>query len=281
MNDRLLTWEQAVEWLRNQPEKKGLVNDCYYDDPIEKSASRFHQSQEWQEIAHILRDSFPCRVLDIGAGRGISSYAFSMEGCAVTALEPDASPLVGSAAIKSLADKTKSSIQVIRGYGESLPFKDNSFDIVYGRASMHHAHYLKNLCNEAARVLDKGGIFITTREHVISRPQDLDIFFKSHPLQALYGGENAYLLKEYQAAIKASGLKLRKTIGPYESVINYAPVSKEEHIKNITSLFRRFMGNKASHFLASFPITVKCISMYLSRRSTLPGRLYSFIAVKP
>ncbi len=275
------TWEQSVRWLRDQPDRQNLVRDCFFDDPIEKSASRFHQSQEWREIAHILRDSLPCRVLDIGAGRGISSYAFSMEGCSVTALEPDASPLVGSAAIKSLADKTKSLIRVIQGYGESLPFKDNSFDIVYGRAVMHHAHYLRNLCNEAARVLHTGGIFITTREHVISRPQDLDIFLKSHPLQALYGGENAYLLNEYKAAIKAAGLKLNKSIGPYESVINYAPVSKDEHINNIISFFSRFIGNTASHFLVSVPLVVKYTSMYLSRKSSLPGRLYSFIAVKP
>jgi len=280
MSDRLFTWTQAVEWLRRQPEKQELVKACYYDDPIEEAALRFYHSQEWQEVFHILHDYIPCNVLDLGAGRGISSYAFSREGCTVTALEPDASPLVGSAAIKTLSERTSLVIQTVRAHGESLPFKENSFDIVYGRAVLHHTHNLNSLCHNAARVLKPGGIFIATREHVISRLQDLEIFLRSHPLHFLYCGEHAFLLKEYKKAIKSSGLKLKNVIGPYESVINYAPTSQQQFKNDIASLLTPYFGSRISKFLLNIPTILSIMGLYLSLRSTIPGRLYSFVAVK-
>ena len=274
------TWEQAVDWMRKQPDKQDLVRACYYDDPIEKSASRFHDSEEWHEIMHVLGRFLPCRVLDIGAGRGISSYAFAKQGCEVTAIEPDPSPLVGIAAIKNLTTQTGLPIKAVRGYGESLPFKGNSYDIVYGRAILHHACDLHNLCKNAARVLKPGGIFIVTREHVVSRRQDLDTFLRSHPLHFLYGGENAYLLSEYKAAIKLSGLKLLSVLGPYDSVINYAPISYKELQGTIATLLTRFTGKMLSNSLVNNPMVFQLMSFVLSLKSQTPGRLYSFIAVK-
>ena len=28
------SWEDAVAWLRRQPEQSQLIADCYYDDPL-------------------------------------------------------------------------------------------------------------------------------------------------------------------------------------------------------------------------------------------------------
>ena len=280
-SDSTLTWEQAIIWLRGQPGRQELVRACYFDDPLIDAAERYYQSEEWKEVSRLLHQRFPCRVLDIGAGRGISSYAFAKEGCETIALEPDQSRLVGIAAVRDLADWTGLLIHTIQGHAESLSIKDNSIDIVYGRAILHHAQDLKRLCENAARVLKKGGIFMATREHVISRPQDLEKFLASHPLHALYGGENAYMLTEYEQAITSSGLKLLQVIGPYESIINYAPTSWEQHKENIASMLLRFIGEKATRFLVSFPSVMKLLSIYLSRKSNVPGRLYSFLAVKP
>ncbi|MFM9158921.1 MAG: class I SAM-dependent methyltransferase, partial [Dolichospermum sp.] len=94
MNAKLITWEEAVQSLRNQPLQKELVRYCYYDDPLESAAERFAQSEEWDAVTQLLKQKIPGQVLDIGAGRGISSYAFAKAGCSVTALEPDSSNLV-------------------------------------------------------------------------------------------------------------------------------------------------------------------------------------------
>jgi SAM-dependent methyltransferase len=280
MSAKLLSWEKAVQWLREQPDQQELVQYCYYDDPLEIAAERFSNSEEWLKIKDVLKKYLPGNVLDLGAGRGISSYAFAKEGCAVTALEPDSSSLVGAKAIQSLMDNVGLPIQVIQEYGETLPFEDNTFDIVYGRAVLHHARDLNKLCQEVARVLKRGGVFISTREHVISRKEDLQMFLNSHPLHFLYGGENAFLLGEYKEAIKRAGLSLQKSISPLESVINYAPMSKAEFQKMVASTLSRRLSKPLASWLASNKSIQLFYSRYVSLKSDTPGRLYSFLAIK-
>lgn len=281
MNAKLMTWEEAVKWLRNQPEQQELVQHCYYDDPLESAAERFSQSEEWTALIQLLKPKIPGKVLDIGAGRGISSYAFAKAGCSVTALEPDSSNLVGAGAISNLFKNTGLPIQIVQEWGETLPFTNNTFDIVYGRAVLHHAKDLKQLCQEAARVLKPGGYFIATREHIISRKDDLQKFLDSHPLHHLYGGENAYLLEEYTDAIRSSGLQIIRSFNPLESVINYFPMSKSQYQNQVKNSLSRRFGETLANKLAMLEKVQALYSWYISRKLNTPGRLYSFLAVKP
>lgn len=281
MSDKLLTWEQAVDWLRQQPDLQSLVQHCYYDDPLESAVERFYRSEEWAAIVQLLGSSLRGKVLDIGAGRGISSYAFAKAGCSVVALEPDPSAIVGAQAIQSLISRTQLPIEVVQEYGEGLPFADNTFDIVYGRAVLHHAHQLDQLCSEAARVLKPGGILFATREHVLSRKEDLQTFLNTHALHFLYGGENAYLLQEYTQAINQAGLKLKQVIGPWENVINYAPMTRSEFRSMMASMLARRIGRGLAQGLTSSEIGQGLFGRCLSYRSHTPGRHYSFLAIKP
>jgi ubiquinone/menaquinone biosynthesis C-methylase UbiE len=281
MNAKLMTWEEAVKWLRNQPEQQELVQHCYYDDPLESAAERFSQSEEWTALIQLLKPKIPGKVLDIGAGRGISSYAFAKAGCSVTALEPDSSNLVGAGSISNLFKNTGLPIQIVQEWGETLPFANNTFDIVYGRAVLHHAKDLKQLCKEAARVLKPGGYFIATREHILSRKEDLQNFLDSHPLHHLYGGENAYLLEEYTDAIRSSGLQIIRSFNPLESVINYFPMSKSQYQSQVKNSLARRFGETLASKLAMFEQVQSLYSWYMSRKLDTPGRLYSFLDIKP
>ena len=279
-----ITWEQAVLWLRGQPDRQELVRACYYDDPLLEAAKRYEASEEWQATREIL----PRRTghaLDLGAGRGISSYALAKAGWQVTALEPDPSPIVGREAIRVLAEQSNLPIHPLDGYAEKIPCVDSQFDLVYGRQVMHHAHNLKTMCNEIARVLKSGGAFIATREHVISKKEDLLTFLDSHPLHHLYGGENAYLLDEYLFAIRASGLRVRKVFDPYDSVINYFPTPEEQMLFHTFSPLRRIFGNKIASDLMHSVLAEKIfvhtmLKKLASLRDKTPGRLYTFLAVK-
>lgn len=263
-----MNWEEAVQQLKRQDDKQELVEACFYDDPLIDAAKRYHKSTEWKELKRYLPKQKGA-VLDIGAGRGISSYAFAKDGWGITALEPDPSDIVGAGAIKSLAQEEKLNIKVIENWGEKLPFEDAIFDVVYMRQALHHAKDLTEFCKEAGRVLKKGGLFVATREHVISKKEDLEKFLDSHPLHNLYGGENAFLLDEYKQAIRGGGMEIANVLRAFESDINLFPHSR----KNFKIRILKFLEILYQYIPWIFPHSIKAI---VDR----PGRIYSFFAKK-
>jgi SAM-dependent methyltransferase len=272
------SWEDAVRWLRGQPDKAQLVADCYYDDPLLESAQRYWSSGEWQAVRALLHGRSGA-ALDIGAGRGIASYALARDGFDVTALEPNPSELVGAAAIRGLAAETGLPIRVTEEFSERLPFEDDCFDVVFARAVLHHTRDLTAACREFLRVLKPGGIMVAVREHVISDKADLPAFFDIHPLHHQYGGENAFLLDEYMRAIDTAGFSELRVISPWHSPINFAPYDLDGVRRAIAGRFGPFSGLVAT--LLKAPGAWPVVRMLLSATDRRPGRLYSFVAYKP
>jgi SAM-dependent methyltransferase len=265
-----LTWEEAVLWLREQADQRDLVRACFYDDPLLHAAQRYYASSEWTALRKFL-PSKPGKALDLGAGRGISSYALAREGWSPTALEPDPSEIVGAGAIRSLAAESGLPIVVSQERGERLPFADGSFDLVLGRAVMHHARDLKAFCREAYRVLAPGGLFIGAREHIVSSQAQLRAFLEAHPLHRHYGGEHAYRLREYVDAMRSSGLRIREVLNPFASEINLFPDSREDLRRRIANSLRLPAPTLVRNWMLNL----------LGAVHRGPGRLYTFVAVKP
>ena len=276
------TWEEAVRWLRNQRDAAALVTASYYDDPLQAAAERYWHSEEWAEIRRRLPRARGT-VLDVGAGRGIASYALAREGFHVTALEPDPSALVGAQAIRDLAAVSGLDITVNQNFSERLPFEDASFDLVFARAVLHHTRDLDRACSEFLRVLKPGGTLAAIREHVLSTEDDLPAFLRAHPLHHLYGGEHAFVLARYLAALRSAGFDVIEVLAPLESPINFAPhtlASLQEEIAE--RLARRLPGTRAlmTRALAVGPVwTVARFA--LKGLDNRPGRLYSFFARRP
>jgi SAM-dependent methyltransferase len=263
-------WEKAVLWLREQPGQQALVRDCFYDDPLGAAAQRYHASSEWRAVRALLPASAG-RALDIGAGRGISSYALARDGWRVTALEPDPSDVVGAGAIRALAGESGLSIDVAQDWGEQLPFADASFDLVHCRQALHHARDLRRLCAEIGRVMKPGAVFIATREHVISRSRDLQAFLDGHPLHHRYGGEHAYRLRDYVGAIEAGGIRIDRILNPLQSDINLFPQTRE----GIRARIARRLA------LPSPKLVPLAALGWLGGWLRRPGRLYTFTGSKP
>jgi SAM-dependent methyltransferase len=268
-NSLSISWEAAVERLRRDPAQRALVEACYYDDPLLAAAQRYHASVEWQAVSALIGSARSRTALELGAGRGIASFALAKDGWRVTAVEPDTSAVVGSEAIRSLSDEAGLSIQIETRWGEQLPFEAQTFDLVFVRAVLHHAHDLPQFCLEAARVLKPGGHFLAIREHVISRDEDVTPFRAAHPLHHLYGGENAFRLNQYLDAITNAGLTVARVFNPYASDINLAPQSREMMLRGQPAWWRSLPQ----------PIGLRLLER-AGARSQAPGRLYSFLARK-
>lgn len=281
-NNNFSSWEEAVAWLRAQDSQKQLVADCYYDDPLVVAAERYWFSDEWAAI-RVFLPAIRGAALDVGAGRGIASYALAREGFQVTALEPDGSALVGADAIRSLAAQSHLPIEVTQEFSERLPFPDQSFDLVFARAVLHHTRDLSVACAEFFRVLKPGGRLLAVREHVISCAEDLEVFLRIHPLHYLYGGENAFQLAQYEGAIRTAGFQIEQTLGPLESAVNFAPHTLKTLQREVAAKATR--GLPGANALVAAAISVPAIwSMVrplLMRVDHRPGRLYSFVANRP
>lgn len=274
-----VSWEDAVSWLRRQPDKAQLVRECYYDDPPLEAAKRYYASEEWSAVRTLLAGRCG-RALDVGAGRGIASYALARDGFSVVALEPDPSGLVGAGAIRTLAHESALAIEVVEQASERLPFADAQLDVVFARAALHHARDLAAACREFFRVLKPGGILVAIREHVISKAADLPRFLNDHPLHHLYGGENALLLSQYRAAIIQAGFTGLAVLTPWSSPINYAPRTLEtlqdELAARVTAPVPALRRSVRASLAAGAFWSLMCAA--LERLDRRPGRLYSFVA---
>lgn len=277
--DQPSDWERAVSCLRSQVGGEQLVKDAYYDDPPLTAAKRYASSPEFEEILRLLQPQIGGKVVEVGAGRGIASYALGRAGFSVIAVEPDSGELVGRGAIEDLASTADLDIETLDAVAERLPLEANSVDVVFARATLHHCSDLQAACKEFHRVLRPGGVLLAVREHVISRHQDLDVFLDNHPLHHLYGGEHAYLLSEYRSAIAGAGMTLRRVMAPLGSAINYSPKTIQDLKREVAD---RLPGNVWRTLLEAIPDAVGqrvfSASRFIDNR---PGRLYSFMAVKP
>src|SRR6185503_17339647 len=92
------------------------------------------------------------RILDVATGTGVvlrSAVKLSGPGGLVVGLDPS---------MEMLRENRKTcAAPLFRGFGESLPFADGSFDIISMGYALRHVSDLRALFSEYARVLVPGG----------------------------------------------------------------------------------------------------------------------------
>src|SRR5437588_933194 len=96
------------------------------------------------------------RSLEIGAGTGYFSLNLLQAGVVREATCTDISPGMVSALAEN-AERLGLNVKAARADAESLPFPDESFDLVLGHAVLHHLPDLRRAFAEFFRVLRPGG----------------------------------------------------------------------------------------------------------------------------
>ncbi len=95
-------------------------------------------------------------LLEIGSGFGtFASYA-SKQGLKVYGIEPSASRIDISQGLFHL--NSTENISIENTPGETLPFPDDFFDVIYSSNVLEHVHDPQAVLEEAVRVLKPGGI---------------------------------------------------------------------------------------------------------------------------
>lgn len=274
--------EVIAEW-REDPKKENLIHHLYYGQDVWDSALRFQKSPEFQSVLQIASEHGKTTgsILDIGGGNGVATLAWHNAGYEATLLEPDPSEIVGFGALTPvLKEQGIATISIYEGNAENTTFADDEFDIVYCRQVLHHIQDLPKLMREIRRVLKPDGVFIATREHVISKHGDLQEFWENHDLHRYTGGEYAYLESEYVQALydEFSSVEI---IRYYDSVINYFPLSKNGLKKAIQKELCRISVFRQLHLcriLSKLPFIQQWVIYRLNENNHVAGRMYSFIA---
>jgi ubiquinone/menaquinone biosynthesis C-methylase UbiE len=94
--------------------------------------------------------------LEIGAGTGYFSLNLMQAGAIARATATDISPGM-LATLEANAERLGLSVKTMATDAETLPFADESFDLVFGHAVLHHIPDLDQAFSEFARVLRPGG----------------------------------------------------------------------------------------------------------------------------
>lgn len=278
------SYEVAVQWLRTKPEYAELVELAYLGVDNYQAAQQFSQSEEFQETLKYLKlESRPLKILDLGCGNGIAAYSFAQFGHQVTAVDPDLSEDVGLGAAARLKEKIKTGFLTLQqSYAEALPFSDHLFDRVYARQALHHFSDLEAGLRECARVLKPGGLFFAVREHVVSDEAQLEQFLANHVLHQKHGGENAYPVSRYCAALEQAGFQIKHNLWHFDTVINHYPTVNA----TIDQWFKIALTQKLKIHprLATKLIKISLLNnqyrRYISRQYNVPGRVHSFLCIK-
>jgi ubiquinone/menaquinone biosynthesis C-methylase UbiE len=275
-----ITTEEAVRQLRADPRHAALVRDTYLDLDVVAAAARFRESGEWKAAAELLVPVIRGgTAVDLGSGNGMAAAAMVCAGAArVVAIEPDPSAEIGRGAIAVVCAGLP--VEVLAAFAECLPLSDESADCVYARQVLHHTQDLNLALRECARVLRRSGLFLACREHVADNNEELAVFLHEHPVHQLTGGEHAYKLQEYRAAITGAGLRIVREIGPWDSVINLFPsVNSDDEIPGIPDRVIVEKFGALGRAMAPIPGVRQLVAARLRRPR--PGRLCTFLAKKP
>jgi SAM-dependent methyltransferase len=144
------------------------------------------------------------RVLEVGAAKAWPARFWLARDCEYVATDILVDPKIGLARGAFYGDFAR-----VQADGEHLPFADETFDVTYGVATLHHALDLQAMLNEMARVTRRGGLVAGLNEGIRGVLRSPD-----NPEQAgekeLGINEHVHTVWAYVAAFERAGVRVRR-----------------------------------------------------------------------
>lgn len=146
---------RLVERARGAVQVTAEQYDALPHEPLTRSLL------DW--LRAVLRQRGPCRVLELGAGRGWASRALARDGHQVVAVDILDDPDVGLGCAVARRDGDRW-FGCVLAQAEALPFLSESFDCVCCFSTLQHIPDYQRVLEQVARVLHPGGIFVAFRD---------------------------------------------------------------------------------------------------------------------
>jgi ubiquinone/menaquinone biosynthesis C-methylase UbiE len=154
-NPMTYDWDGEIKAERGTPEfyeetdRRALEAHRPFGHPNFPQEEPYSRIINWPEVKNQ-------RVLEIGSGMGLHSSLFAKAGARVTTVDLT-STASGLAQKRFKLNNVPAS--AVRGDGEKLPFRNNSFDRVWSWGVIHHSAHTDHIVQEVLRVLKPGGLF--------------------------------------------------------------------------------------------------------------------------
>jgi|GEM_PF-1445586 len=164
-----LLQEETTHWEERQKDMEAWYQDLV-SSPANAESCLSHDYSAYADYLATLSG----RILDIGGGVGLVRHYLDPQKTEYIVVDPGIEWLRSE--WSSLAESfpcLATKPLFVRGVGEYLPFKSNTFDVLLSFWSLNHASKPERVFQEAARVLKPGGTFFLVLEDMIPKWHEL------------------------------------------------------------------------------------------------------------
>lgn len=127
---------------------------------LDTAKSKLESNEAWLHQILIRLDIYlpekPLKVLDVGCAQGRMLIGLDKLGHRAFGVEPQQEAIDVA---QELAQQNKSNIVIKKGWAESIPYDDNTFDLVIATSVMEHVTDIDKSLQEIYRVVKPNGIF--------------------------------------------------------------------------------------------------------------------------
>ncbi|MEH7546549.1 class I SAM-dependent methyltransferase [Neobacillus vireti] len=177
----------------------GKSADFYVSSPIHKDG------KDLQKLIEIAEVTGKEELLDVATGGGHTANAFASLVKRVTAVDLTQEML--TAAEKFVIGNGNQNVEFIKGDAESLPFSNDSFDVVTCRIAPHHFPNINEFIKEVFRVLKQGGQFLLD-DNVVPEDDQYDQFYNKVEKWRDYSHFRAWKKSEWIRMLEFAGFEI-------------------------------------------------------------------------
>jgi ubiquinone/menaquinone biosynthesis C-methylase UbiE/uncharacterized protein YbaR (Trm112 family) len=197
---------QAESWYERNDEVDAVLPYICRELGIDDS--------DWRATEHsfsVLLDRYVepgMNVLEVGAAKCWGAQHLIPRGCEYVGTDILADANIGLGRGAFYAERV-GEFPRVQADAEHLPFADESFDLVYGVAALHHALDLSRMVSEMARVARRGGLVAALNEgtRAIGRSADAPAQRAERELGI---NEHVHTVWAYVHSFRRAGLRIRR-----------------------------------------------------------------------